>query len=379
MDRKISSTKPHLEDTDEILSDVRNVLKTGRLILGPYTKRFEKEFAEYIGVKHAVAVDSCTTALTICLRHLGAKGNEVIVPTNTFIASPNSVMFAGGIPKLVDMSPDSLCIDAGEIQKNITGKTKGVMAVHIAGLPCPQINEIRDMCSDKKLFLIEDCAHAPGATIDKKKVGSFSDAGCFSFYPTKVMTTQTGGMITTNDDSLAEYARMLRHHGARKGLTDISELGGDWVMSEISAVLGIHQLKNLDRHIRKRNTIAETYSKQISSMSGIKTFPVPGNTRHSYYKYPTLLSKSIDSARVTKNLLEKRGIETGGVYYPPCHLQPLYRDMFGFSEGMFPVADDILKRILCLPIHVGLSDDDVSYVIRCLKEELDDNSNHTSG
>ena len=375
---RIPITRPFFEeDIADILGDVRKILKTGRLILGPYTERFEKEFADYIGVKHAIAVNSCTTALTICMRYFGVEGKEVIIPTNTFISSPNSVIFEGGRPVLADMDPDTLCITSEEVRKRISGKTRGVMAVHIAGLVCPQIKEIKEICEDNNLFLLEDAAHANGATIDSKKAGSLGDAGCFSFYPTKIITTMTGGIITTNDSKLNEFARSLRHFGEGKK-REVIEFGNDWVMSEISACLGIYQLKRLDDYIKRRNEIAKLYTKHISKMDNIKSLPVPANVRHSYYRYATLLSKDIDVTKLAE-ALKRRGIDTGSVYNPPCHLQPLYKKLFGFREGMFPVADDILPRILCLPVFIGLKDEEIGYITDCLKEELENDRNHSSG
>lgn len=374
----IPITRPYFEeDAESIVSDVKKILKTGRLILGPYTEKFEKEFADYIGVKHAIALNSCTSALTICMKYFGAEGKEVIVPTNTFISSPNSVIFAGGMPVLADMGADTLCISLDEVQKRISRKTKGVMAVHIAGLVCPQIKEIRAICEDRKLFLVEDAAHACGSMIGDSKAGGIGDAGCFSFYPTKVITTTTGGIITTNDDKLNEFARSLRHFGEGKN-REVMEFGNDWVMSEISAMLGTYQLKRLDDYIKRRNEIAKLYAKRISRMDNIRQLPSPSNIRHSYYRYATLLSKNINPAKLSE-ALKARGIETGSVYNPPCHLHPLYRKLFGFKQGMFPVAEDILPRILCLPVFIGLKSEEIDYITDCLKEELENDSNHSSG
>jgi perosamine synthetase len=157
------------------------------------------------------------------------------------------------------------------------------------------------------------------------------------------------------------------------------EMGGDWVMNEISAVLGHYQLKRLDEYLERRNEIADIYTRHVAGMDGIKAFHVPSGIRHSYYKYATLLSRELNAARVMKQLKEKHGIETGGIYNPACHMQPLYRKMFGFGEGHFPIADDVLRRVLCPPMYADLSNEEIDYVVGCLKEELDDNSNHSPG
>lgn len=368
----IPSAKPFFSDQDiqAISEDIRLILSGGRLILGPYTRRLENSFCEYIGVKYAAGVSSCTAALEICLRYFDIVGKEVIVPTNTFIASSNAVLFAGGQPVLADIKPETLCIDPADFQQKITPRTRGVIVVHIAGLPCPDIYEIKNVCRDKGLFLLEDVAHAHGATINGEKTGSIGDAGCYSFYPTKVMTTCTGGMITTNDERLSEYAVSLRHFGVGRGLHHIVNLGSDWLMDEISAVLGIYQLKGLEHNLAKRNDIARRYADSLADSEWVDLFPVPSDIRHSYYKYPIMLSPSVDKEELTGKMQTEYGIELGSIYDPPCHRQPVYQRLFNFREGMFPNADATLKRTCCLPVFPQMTAEEVSYVIQSLKSSL---------
>jgi dTDP-4-amino-4,6-dideoxygalactose transaminase len=271
------------------------------------------------------------------------------------------------------MKADTLCLDPTDLLKRITPETKGVMVVHIAGLPCPEIKEIRDICQKEGLFLIEDVAHAHGASIDGQKTGSFGDAGCFSFYPTKVMTTCTGGMITTNDDGLAEYAISLRHYGVGrdlnntavgKDLNQIVHLGNDWLMDEISALLGIYQLRALDANIGRRNEIAQTYADGLMNLDKVELFNVPPHIRHSYYKYPVLLSPTIDKQELVEKMKRDRGISLGSIYDPPCHLQPVYQKLFGFRSGMFPTAEAMLKRVVCLPMFQQMTNQEVDYVLQ---------------
>ena len=205
--------------------------------------------------------------------------------------------------------------------------------------------------------------------IDREKAGSLGDVGCFSFYPTKVMTTATGGMITTNDHGLVKFAKSLRHHGQGESLEQITNLGNDWVMNELLAVLGIYQLKSLEENVNRRNEIAKRYDSEIEKLTGIKIFKAPSNIRHSYYKYPLLLDKKIDKLKLKESLKERYGIDTGSIYYPPCHLQPVYQKLFGYKEGDFPAADKILKRVLCLPMYVQMTDDEIDYVIESLKKQ----------
>jgi perosamine synthetase len=368
----IPSTRPFFseEDTEAISSEVRSILKSGRLVLGPYLQRFEESFRDYCGVKYAVGVSSCTAALEISLHYFNVTGNEVIVPTNTFIATSNAVIYSGGTPILADIKADTLCLDPADLMERITPKTKGVIVVHLAGLICPDIEQIQEICQEKGLFLLEDCAHAHGATINNKKSGSLSQAGCFSFYPTKVMTTCTGGMLTTNDEKLADYAISMRHYGVGKGLHHIVNAGDSWLMDEISALLGIYQLKSLELNLKRRNEIALKYTRALENSTFAQPFEVPANIWHSYYKYPVLLSPGIEKSQLVNKMQNEHGVSIGSIYDPPCHLQPIYQQIFGFRRGAFPVADEILPRTCALPMHPQLTDEEVDYVLQSLLTTL---------
>lgn len=367
---KVPSTIPFFreEDMQPILEGVRSILSGGRLILGPYTREFEKNFSEYCGVKHSIAVSSCTSALEIVLRYMDVKDKEVIVPTNTFIATCNAVIYSGGIPVLADIDPDNLCIDPDSLIEKITSKTRGVIIVHISGFITSELEKIKKICRERDLFLIEDAAHAHGAMINGRKAGSLVDAGCFSFYPTKVMTTCTGGMVTTDDDGLADYAISLRHHGVGKDLNDIVNLGNDWLMDEISALLGIHQLKNLESNVKRRNEIVQKYEGYLRNIKKIKLFSAPPNIRYSYYKYPVLLSQDIDKKKLIEKMENIYGISLGSVYDPPSHLQPVYQKVFSYKKGMFPNAERTLQSVVCLPIFVQMTDEQIDHVARSFKE-----------
>ncbi len=350
---------------DNILKDIRLVLTSGRLIDGPYVQEFERKFAEYNHVKYAVAVSCCTAALEISLRHFGLNGREVIVPTNTFIATPNSVIFAGGKPVFAEMNADTLSIDVDDFKRKVTSKTAGVIVVHIAGLVCPQINELKQFCDEKGLFLLEDCAHAHGAMMDGRKAGTFGDSGCFSFYPTKVMTSCEGGMLITNNEQLAEEARCRRSYGQNVEKRAVM-LGNNWVLNEMEAAVGKHQLENLEVFLNKRNEVASWYESALANVEGITLFKTPENFRHSYYKYPVKLADRLDRVKLGYLLKEKFGVEPGHVYYPPCHLHPFYMETFGTKEGDFPVAEQVLKQVLCLPLHYGVTKENVEYILDAL-------------
>lgn len=378
---RISANKPYFpEPIRRIIADeIAEILAGGRLTQGPWVSRFEQAFAEYIGAKFAIATNSGTSALEILLRFYDVRGCEVIVPTNTFLASGNAVIFARGKPVLADISADTLCLDPEDLKRKITPKTKGVILVHIAGLITPQISEIRDLCRSRGLFLLEDAAHAPGAAIDQKFAGNLADGAAFSFYPTKPMTTGEGGMITTNDPVCAESAQSIRCHGIAIGAENTGEnknlllrLGHNWRMSELQAVVGWHQLQTLDDAIAKRQTVAKWYANALANSPGLRLFEPPENVRHSFYKYPVLLDKPASLREVNRQLLEEFGVQSGSIYWPPCHLQPFYLQQFGYRRGDFPVAEAILERTIALPIYPELSRDSVNRVAAALCSILAD-------
>ncbi|MCW4048010.1 MAG: DegT/DnrJ/EryC1/StrS family aminotransferase [Candidatus Bathyarchaeota archaeon] len=368
---KIQSSFPFFDDEsiDKILPDIKKALSSGVLTGGPYTKEFESKFAQYVGAKHAVAVNSGTSNLEIAMRYFGVKDREVIVPTNTFVATPNAVVFAGGKPVFADIREDTLCIDPQDVEHRITPKTVGLIVVHLAGLICPQIEELVKVCKDHDLFLLEDCSHAHGAMIDNRMAGTLGDAGCFSFYSTKVMTTGEGGMLTTQDADLAEAARMMRDHGQNSQRLMV-RLGHNWCMSEIAAILGLHQLEQLEFFVHRRNEIAKLYDSLLKDVKGVSLFKTPPNIRHSYYKYPVKLDAGIDKEKIAATLKAKYGVETGSIYYPPCHLHPFYMENFGARKGDLPRAESVLKQVMCLPLHAGLSNEAARYVAEAFAYSL---------
>ncbi|MDR0493534.1 MAG: DegT/DnrJ/EryC1/StrS family aminotransferase [Nitrososphaerota archaeon] len=364
--RRVFSATPYFDDESiiGIVDEIKIILKSGMLADGPQVKNFEAEFAKYTQTEHAVAVNSGTAALEIMLRYFGVEGKEVIVPTNTFVATPTSVLFCGGTPVFADIKAETLCIDPEDVKRKLNSKTAGVIAVHIAGLICPEINELRELCHNNGLFLIEDAAHAHGAVIDQKKAGNLCDGGAFSFYPTKVMTTGQGGMITTNNPELALVAQKMRDHGLDPDRIMVM-LGDNWCMSEVTAIIGKYQLANLDEFVKKRNEIAKRYDHSLAKSQHISLFQTPDNIRHSYYKYPLRLN-GIDKNKIAFILKNDFGIDTGSIYYPPCHLHPWYMSNLHTRKGDLPISEDVLKEVLCLPIHLGITDKTADYVVDSL-------------
>jgi perosamine synthetase len=371
--RAIMGARPyfHEEDMPEILERLGSVLRGGRLILGPNTKELEESFRRRVGTEHAVCVSSCTAALEITLRFFGVRDREVILPTNTFAAVVNAVVYAGGHPVLAETDPHTFNLDTDDALRRINERTAGIILVHTAGLISPDLDRLRQTCRARNLFLLEDGSHAHGASINGRHAGSLTDAACFSFYPTKIMTTGTGGIITTDESSLAAYARSLRHHGQGTSLEDITNMGSDWCMNELSAVLGIYQLKRLGENVEHRRRVAGWYREQLREIDWIEIPAYSDHVRHAYYKLPVLLAEGIDKHRLQAILLEEEKIEIGSIYDPPCHLQPVFQKKFGWHAGLFPQTERILSRQTCLPMHALISEDDVEGVVAVLKQVVD--------
>jgi dTDP-4-amino-4,6-dideoxygalactose transaminase len=372
--KSIPPAKPYFprEDIESIKKNVDKILTSGMLTLHTYTSEFESLFSQVHKVRYSVAVNSGTAALDIALRCMKLNHmDEVLVPTNTFSATAAAVIFAGGKPVFTDINSETLCMSVEDVQEKITDKTKGIIVVHIGGLICPEIKAIKELCREHELFLIEDAAHAHGSKIDDEPAGSLGDAGAFSFYPTKVMTTGEGGIITTNDEEVAKKARILRDQGKESFASNIViELGYNWRLDEISAAIGIIQLKRLNEIIMKRNLIARIYDQAFSRISGIKPLKTPSNILNNYYKYIAIVDEGIDREKL-KTKLRDKGVKCGGeVYWPPLHMQPVYQRLLGTKPGDFPKAEDVCRRMICPPIYTDMDVEDANYVVEKFKEAL---------
>jgi len=368
--RRLPRAKPHFpeEDVAALLEEFGAILRSGRLTRGPHLDRFEQGFAAAAGVEHAVGLSSGTAPLEIALRFWQVEGKEVIVPTNTFVASANAVLLAGGIPVLADISPVCLSSSYDQIRARLTPRTRGVILVHLAGIIPPEIEAIQQLCREHGLFLLEDAAHAHGASWRGRPAGSLGDAASFSFFPTKVITCGEGGMLTTDDPELADFARSYRCHGLDGQSGELVRLGNNYRLPELSAALGVKQLARLGEFVGERNRLAARYLEQLAEMPGLGLFPPLPEQVHSYYKFPVLLPAGVDRLQVAQSLQEEFGVETGSAYWPPCHHHPLY--VHHFPPSQFPVAEELLPRILTLPLFVGLEDEDLDEVCAALQAVL---------
>ncbi|MBN2187341.1 MAG: DegT/DnrJ/EryC1/StrS family aminotransferase [Dehalococcoidia bacterium] len=370
---QVPAAKIHFPEEDKayISDKVEEILSTGQLTLGKYGREFEEEFARYVGTKYAVAVNSGTSALEIILRILGVQGRSVIVPTNTFFATPASVLHAGGKVIFADVT-ENLCLDPQSITRNIREDTKGVIIVHIGGAIPPQIKQIQEICQARNLFLMEDAAHVQGSTLDGKMAGSFGQAAAFSFYPTKVITSGEGGMIVTNDEEIYQRALVFRDQGKAGFYGNVhTELGYNWRMSEIHAVIGLSQFRRLEEFVQHRRKIANIYNEGLEEITGITPLKLPPQVKSNYYKYTAILDRGLDRATIKKELRESYRVSfSGEVYELPCHLQPIFKDSGSYKDGDYPVAEDLCKRMVCLPISAVMTPEEAGYTLDSLKKVL---------
>ena len=373
--RNINMAEPYFskEDRQLIHAEIDNILD-GALSMGPNVQEFEKEFAALVGVKYAIAMNSCTAALEVALTsyNLGA-GDEVIVPVETFIATGMAIYHSGATPVFSEISEKTFCLDLEDVKHRVTPQTRGIILVHMGGHITPDILDIRKYCDHNNLFLIEDAAHAPGVKFNGKAVGSFGHVGCFSFYPTKVMTAGEGGMLTTNDDHVANYARSLQHRGRDMGSTLEQYVlpGRNIRMTEMAALLGRVQLSHLDEYLRIRQQLARIYQTQLDSDDRLRLI-LPDDLRaSSYWKIPLLLRSEKARFFVTENMKNKYSISVDWAYQPALHLQPIFKELYATKVGDLPRSESMLSRHICLPCHPRMTESEVTYVACSLKESLD--------
>lgn len=355
---------------NKALAGLKRVMDAGDFILGTEVRGFEQEFAAFCNGKFALGVNSGTDALFLSLLSLGiGKGDEVICPVYTYIATALSVSYTGAKPVFVDVDPQTYNIDPKQIEKKITKKTKVIIAVHLYGLPA-NMAEIKRIAKAHKLKVIEDAAQAHGAAIQNnknlwQKTGVIGDIGCFSFYPTKNLGgCGDGGLILTDNQRIYEKLHMLRDQG-RRGKNRYLHfiIGYNSRLDSLQAVILREKLKMLTTWNDLRIKNARLYSELLKDQSKIVTPLVPENYRHVFHIYPILLK---DRDGVQKKLLEK-DIGTGIAYHKPLHLQAAYQEL-GYKKGDFPVAELISDKILCLPMHAHLSKNQVEYVARSLNQ-----------
>jgi perosamine synthetase len=366
---RIPLSSPDIQADDIEL--VARVLRSNRLSVGPFIEELERDFAGYVGTKHAVAVTNGTSGLHLCMRAAGlAEGDEVITTPFSFIASANCILYERATPVFVDIDEASLNLDPALIARAVTARTRAMLPVHVFGQPCA-MDELQAVCNDRNLVLIEDACEAVGAEYKGRKVGTFGKAAVFSFYPNKAMTLGEGAVVTTDDPQWAELMQSLRNQGRSDGGTGYSSdrLGYNYRLDEMSAALGVAQLKRLDRLLAQRQAVAARYSEMLRRVPGVTIKgAVSSTTRMSWFVFAIHLDPRIDRDRVIEQL-EARGVPSR-VYFTPIHLEPYYRQRFGFKPGDFPVAERVAASILALPFHTNLSDAEMDEVVDALQSAV---------
>jgi len=357
------------EDRETILQQIDECLATGQLTLGKYGKELEDRFAAYIGVEHAVAVSSGTSAIEIPLRVLGVEGKEVLVPANTFFATAAAVLHAGGRPRFVDCDPATMSIDPDDLRRAIGPETAGLVIVHIAGLVTPAINEIKRICDGAGIWLFEDAAHAHGSAHAGRNAGAFGVAASFSFYPTKVMAGGEGGIIVTNDDRIAEEARIYRDQGKAGFLTNFhTRLGANWRLSEPHAVIALSQFGRLDQFITHRQRLADIYNAALGGGDLVTPLVVPEGARMNYYKYVAHLPDGVDRVALKQTLRNQFEVGLSGeVYDTPLHQQPVFAE---WADRPLPGAERLCDRHICLPVSAVMTDEQAEYVVDSLRAAM---------
>lgn len=375
---KIPFHKTHI--TQEEIDAVVDAIKSGWLTMGPKTIEFENKFKEFIGSKEAVSVNSATAALHLALKAIGLKeGDEVIVPTNTFVATAEVVTYFNAKPVLCDIDYKTHNIDVNKIEKLITSKTKAIIPVHFAGQPC-DMDEIYQIANKYNLKIIEDAAHALPSIYKSERIGNLknTDITCFSFYATKTLATGEGGMATTNNEEFAKIMRINRLHGISKDAWDRYTSKGSWYYevvdngnkyntTDMNAALGIVQLKKQEMLKNKRAYIAEKYNEAFKNNEKIEIPFVKSDRESSWHLYVIKVPKRDEVIEK----LKKRKIGTS-VHFIPIHLHPYYKNTFNYRYEDYPVANEVFEKSLSLPIYPDMSDKEIDYVIENVLKVVND-------
>ncbi|WP_457563605.1 DegT/DnrJ/EryC1/StrS family aminotransferase [Caminibacter pacificus] len=364
--------------TQEEINAVINVMKSGWLTMGPTTIEFEKKFKEFIGSKEAVSVNSATAALHLALKAIGIKeGDEVIVPTNTFVATAEVVTYFNAVPVLCDIEETTHNINVNKIESLITDKTKAIIPVHFAGQPC-DMDEIYEIAKEYNLKIIEDAAHALPSTYKGQKIGSLknTDITCFSFYATKTLAVGEGGMATTDNEKYAKHMRINRLHGISKDAWDRYTDKGSWYYevvdngnkyntTDIASAIGLVQLKRQYELLEKRKSIAKKYNQAFENNEKIQPLRIKKDRTTSWHLYVI----KVPNRDFIINELKRRGVNCS-VHFIPVHKHPYYKTRYNLNDKNYEIANNVFKKSVSLPIYPDMSDNEIDYVIENVLEVL---------
>jgi perosamine synthetase len=367
--RTVALSSPWLDEREEEL--VADVLRSGRLSLGPTIDRFEEEFAAAAGAPYAAAVSSGTAGLhLLCISAGVGPGDEVVTSPYSFVASANCALYEGATPVFADVDRRTLNLDPAAVEAAITDRTRAVVAVDIYGYPC-ELDELRSLCDERGIALIEDACEALGARYKAGVVGSQGPSAVFAFYPNKQMTTGEGGMVTTHSEEEWRLIRSLRNQGRADsgGWLEHARLGFNYRLDDVRAAIGLGQLEKLHEILAGRASVAARYSVLLGEIPGLE-LPCADDADHerSWFVYVVALPSGADREAVIAHL-DAYGISTAR-YLPCIHLQPYMQQRFGFRVGLCPVAEEMSSRTLALPFHARLDEDDQEYVATALRDGL---------
>lgn len=358
----------------DCLREVTEVIESGMFwSTGPKVEEFERAISEYLGMKYTVVFNSGTSALhAILLAYNMRKGDELIVPSFTFIATANAALFVNAKPVFADIEEERLGLDPDDVNEKITKKTKAIITVHYGGCPS-KVMELRDIASDYKILLIEDAAEAFGAKIGNSKVGTFGDSSVFSFCQNKIITTGEGGAVVTNSKRIYNRLKLIRSHGRLETQNyflsphagEYVELGYNFRLSNILAALGLAQIRKVDKIIEMRREKASALTKGLGKIKNITTPTSPANCYHVYQLY-TIRVKDGSRDNLIEHLMQN-GIASK-IYFNPVHLTKFYKEKFGFRGGELPVTEKVSKEVLSLPIYPTMTRKELNYIIRVVTE-----------
>lgn len=366
---RVPLASPDLDETD--IQAVVDVLRSGRLALGPYMEEFEQVVAAYVGVKYGIAVNSGTSALHLIMRSLEiGPGDEVLVPSFTFASSVNVILYERATPIFVDIDPETYNLDPDDLERKVTSRSKAIMAVDVFGHPV-EWDSILRIAEKYGLHVIDDSCEAIGAEYKSRKIGQFGDAAAFAFYPNKQITTGEGGLIVTDNQEIARLCRSMRNQGRGEmgAWLNHERLGYNYRMDEMSAALGVSQFRRLETFLAKREQVAGWYNERLTGLDWVYPPTVRSHVRKSWFVYVVTLAEGMDREPVMKSL-ETQGIPCRG-YFSPVHLQPYIREHFGTREGELPITESVARRTIALPFHNNLQPEEVDCVVDALQKAVD--------
>ena len=369
--------------TEDEIQEVTDTLTTGWITRGPKTKKFEDQFTDYLGVKNAIALNSCTSALHLSLVAFNIGNSaEVITTPFTFVSTVEVIVHQGATPVLVDIDEETYNIDSKLIEDKITDRTRAIIPVHYGGHPC-EMDEIEKIAREYDLVIIEDAAHALGATYRGRKIGTIGDTTCFSFYSTKNLTTGEGGMITIEDDDIANKCRSLSMHGFDRNAWQRYSSKGSWYyeirypgfkynMTDIQASLGIRQLHKFEDMQEKRKSIAKLYQEGLKDTPSITLPTIRDYVNHAWHLFPILIDFSYLSINRSKFIEALKAENVGSsVHFIPIHYHPFYNEFLRTKKGDFPITEFVYEREVSLPIYPSMTNKDVLDVIQAIKKIID--------